>query len=111
MLGQLSEDAKESVRQVSKSLLGNRLRLELAALIAQAEPDVVFGRQLSRELRIGDNQALSELRRLRDAGLLDELPAVEGQTRIYFRRRASVFWDFALHMVDEIRRGHESPRN
>lgn len=109
MIGQLSEDTRESVRQVSKSLLGNRLRLELAVLIAQAESEVVFGRQLSRELGIGDNQALSELRRLRDAGLLDELPAVEGQLRRYFRRRPSAFWDFTVQMVDEIRRNHERP--
>jgi hypothetical protein len=105
MGGRLPLEMRDSVRQVSKTLLGNRLRLEVGAAIAQSEDGLVYGREVARQLEVADNQALSELRHFTAAGLVDELPTVADQKRRYFQRKHgenSEFWDRWLDLLQEI---------
>jgi len=105
MVGQLPPEVRDALRQVSKSLLGNRLRLEVGAAIAESQDGLLYGREVARLLDVADNQALSELRHFTAAGLVDELPMLADQKRRYFRRRYSEdssLWPRWLGLFEEI---------
>ena len=61
---------KEAVRRTSKLLFGSKHRLEIAAAVAAAPDDRVYGRAIATSTGVADNQVWSELRRMEDANLL-----------------------------------------
>lgn len=101
------------IRQVSKLLFGNRLRLELAVAIALSD-GVVFARQLAEELGVNDNQVAPELRNFAQAGLLERIEDrrnndAVGRPRVLYSRRDSSFWGSATKFLDELRAAEPRP--
>jgi hypothetical protein len=92
---------KEAVRRTSKLLFGSKHRLEIAAAVAAAPDDRIYGRAIATSTGVADNQVWSELRRMEDADLLVRLPKADNQPQVLFRRVPSAFWDLAWEMVGE----------
>lgn len=97
----------DSVRDISKLLFGNRLRLEVAAAIARDDAGVCHAAGLAAQLGVNNNQAAAELKNLERAGIL-ERTASPGTRRVEYRRLASPFWGLAsevlrhLSLVDSV---------
>lgn len=91
----------EEIREISKRVLGNRYRLEVAAAIGEQEPGVFHVRLLADKLRLPDNKVRDELVKFSEAGLIQLLPKIRGQQD--YRREESVFWAFAQEFVKELR--------
>ncbi len=92
----------EEIREVSKRVLGNRYRLEVAAAIAEQEPGVFHVRLLADKLRLPDNKVRDELVKFTEAGLIQLLPKIRGQQD--YRREESVYWAFAQELIKELRK-------
>lgn len=92
---------KEAVRRTSKLLFGSKHRLEIAAAVAAAPDDRIYGRAIATSTGVADNQVWSELRRMEDADLLVRLPKADNQPQVLFRRVPSAFWDLAWEMAGE----------
>lgn len=93
----------DEIRRISKNLLGNRYRLEVAAAIARAEPAVVSAQAMATELGIAQNLIRAELLKLADAGLVLRLPRVSGQQLQEYQRLESVFWGAMVDLFAEFR--------
>ncbi|MDQ4142361.1 MAG: hypothetical protein M3198_01220 [Actinomycetota bacterium] len=96
----------EEIREVSKRVLGNRYRLEVAAAIAEQEPGVFHARLLADKLRLPDTKVRDELVKFTEAGLVQQLPKIRGQQD--YRREDSVYWSFALELMKELRKKRSS---
>lgn len=91
------------LRNVSRDLLGNKYRLEVALAVADSETGRVYGHGVANAIPdLADNQAGKELARLESAGLLVKESPVEGQTRIYYQRRPSCYWGHCEELASEI---------
>ncbi len=97
----------EEIREVSKRVLGNRYRLEVAAVIAEQEPGVFHVRLLADKLRLPDNKVRDELVKFAEVGLIQQLPKIRGQQD--YRREESVYWTFARELMNELRKKRSSP--
>ncbi|MGH8514979.1 MAG: hypothetical protein ACREV8_13770 [Gammaproteobacteria bacterium] len=93
----------EEVRRISKLLYGNKLRLEIGAAIARAEPGLVFARGLGGELGVPDSMVHEELKKLAQAGILSMHPRPTGQQIQYYERLPSPFWDGCRALVEHLR--------
>jgi DNA-binding MarR family transcriptional regulator len=100
-------DGTDRVRWLSKLVLGNADRLEVAAAVARAEAGRLFARALADELRWADNRVQKQLKQFEAAGLLVALPSVGGERRVYYRRTDSAFWQAAPLLEQEWRDGSE----
>jgi hypothetical protein len=94
-------DGTENCRRLSKLLLGNADRIEVAAAVARAEPGELFGRALADTLRWPDNRVQKQLKQFEAAGLLIALPTVGGERRVYYERRDSMFWQVVAALEHE----------
>ena len=90
------------LRAVSRQLLGNKYRLEVALAVADSEGRVYAHAVANSISDLADNQAGIELAHLEDAGLLAREAPTEGQTRIYFQRRPSCYWTHCEELATEI---------
>ena len=91
----------EAIREVSKRVLGNRYRLEVADAIAGQEPGIFHARLLADRLRLPDTKVRDELVKFAEAGLIQQLPKIRGQQD--YRREDSVYWTFARELLTELR--------
>lgn len=89
----------ESLRKFSKTLLGNRYRLEISLAIARQPNGQVSARGLSRELGLSDSLVQPEVKRLAELGLLRRLPR-HGVERVYERRPFN-YWSAIVGLHDD----------
>lgn len=102
-IDQLSDDALQSVRVVSRALWKGQYRLEIGCRIAEAPGGRVFGHGLAKASGLSDKAVGEELRRLESAGILLLAPCDDpGQKRVYFDRVESCYWAGVLALIDEI---------
>lgn len=94
-------------RRLSKLLFGNADRLQAAAAVSRAEPGDLYARALADALRWPDGRVQKQLKQFEEAGILVALPSVGGERRVYYERKASVFWDYA----DALEREWDQPRS
>jgi DNA-binding MarR family transcriptional regulator len=80
---------------LSKLLLGNADRVQVAAAISRSEPGGLYSRALADSLRWPDSRVQKQLKQFEEADLLVLLPSVGGERRVYYERKESAFWDFA----------------
>ena len=102
------DQAQERLRRFSKSLFGSRLRLEVIRAVANAEPSVVYARQIARELSIADNQAAIELGHLFRSGLVRKLPRAGGP-HVHYERLPSSVWQLADDLTRAVQDGSIVP--
>jgi DNA-binding MarR family transcriptional regulator len=96
-------DGIDLIRERSKLVFGNVDRLEVAAAVARAEPGAIFSRALAIELGWPDNRVQKQLKQFEAAGLLNAMPSVGGERRVYYERAESSFWRAAERLCDEWR--------
>ncbi len=97
-------DAKrEEIRLVSKRLLGNQYRLEIAVKIANAKGKAVYARQLDKGIDAGDPQVGRVLKYFEEAGLLERQPSAGGRDPLRFKPRQSVYWTMCRKLLSEIK--------
>ncbi|HEX9776119.1 MAG TPA: hypothetical protein VGB83_11150 [Actinomycetota bacterium] len=89
----------DELRTRSKLLFGNKLRAEIGALIAVAEPGVIYARELAQCLHVADSQVQPELKRLTQAGLLVQMPKPAGQSIQYYERMPHPYWEACRAVV------------
>ena len=94
-------DGTDGVRYLSKLLMGNADRVEVAAAVGRAEAGRLYTRSLAEDLRWPDNRVQKQLKQFEAAGLLLAMPSVGGERRVYYERRESVFWTAAAALERE----------
>jgi hypothetical protein len=87
---------------MSKKLLGQRLRLQVAAAVAECREEELYQEAVAaraglKEVRVGE-----QLRHLAEAGLLHPLPRA-GRRQPYARRN-SVYWRMCRELREELLR-------
>jgi hypothetical protein len=90
----------ERVRELSRTLFGGQYRLELGAAIS--EGDLVTIKDLAE--RPGDPPGTSsvnaELKVLEAAGLLQRVPRVGSDRRVFLQARPSSYWNTCRELVE-----------
>jgi hypothetical protein len=94
--------ATQELRRISKALFGSRYRLEVAAAVAAAEPNVVYVHGLGERLGLADNLVRLEIGHFEEAGLLIRLPRPPGQQHQHYERMPSSYWHLARLLLDEL---------
>ena len=85
---------------MSKLLLGNQDRLEVAAAVARSEDRMVNATDLGLELGLAQPRVRKQLVVLEEAELLERMPKA-GDVKQWFRRRESPFWDACLMLYED----------
>jgi DNA-binding transcriptional ArsR family regulator len=88
------------LRALSKELLGNKYRLEIAAEIA-ASDDPVHAQGLADATGVRYPRVQEELKRLRAAGILAER-SDPGSNIVQYKTHPSVYWDMCRQLRDEL---------
>lgn len=104
--GQITEEQRRRAdeerrlrrRRLSKLLLGNADRLDVAAAVARSSAGVVHAQELGRALDLTPSRVRAQLLAMVDAGVLT-LPPRVGRTVDYEREEAP-FWD-AIRLLDK----------
>lgn len=94
-LGQIRED----LRAVSRRIFGKQHRLEITALISAQEPPI-WSRRLAQSLKIGENQAASEITNLAQFGALQRFPAQHDRRKIY-QPVPHPIWGFSRQLLED----------
>lgn len=95
---ELPQEARERLRVRSKTLLGNRDRLEIAVAIALSRDGLVNATDLSDQLGMANNRVRANLLAFAEADLLEALPRSDGHGRRWFMRASSPFWDMCISL-------------
>jgi hypothetical protein len=98
-------DMSSEIRRTSKILYGTSYRLEVAAVVARAEPGVVsVGDVLALVEVPGENASVvrKELEALTNAGLLTRLPRPHGQKVQEYERLPNDYWESARSIYDQL---------
>lgn len=93
--------AREKVRARSKSLFGNKDRLEIAVEIARSRDGYVNATDLSAATGLLQSRVRNQLLALVDAELLEEVPETGDGRRRWFRRKESPFWQGCLELIED----------
>jgi DNA-binding transcriptional regulator GbsR (MarR family) len=98
---------RETVRQSSKRLFGNRDTVDVLCAIA-ASNGAVCAADLEEELGLANNRVRAQLIALADVGLLQKLP--KGRERIqWYQRIESPMWAAVLSLADDWSRSSTTP--
>lgn len=100
--GEVLRRGGDRLRQMSKLLFGNRVRLEAAVRVATAQEGKIFAGGLAEALDAPISRAAAELWNFEQAGLVRRLPRIPGERRVIYQRRPSPFWSLAVEMYEEI---------
>jgi hypothetical protein len=90
---------RSEARRTAKLLFGNAHRLEIAAAIARAQTDIVTASTIATELAIPLNLVSEQLKSFVKAGVLADVPGVEGQRFRYFRRIDDPYWEATSNVL------------
>jgi Mn-dependent DtxR family transcriptional regulator len=85
---------------MSKLLLGNQDRLEVAVAVARSEDGLINATDLGLELGIAQPRVRNQLVTLEKAGLLDRMPK-SGTVKQWFQRRESPFWHVCIALYKD----------
>ena len=88
-----------SIRALSKSLLGNSYRLEVAAAIARLDGEPFHAQGVSDDTGIRYARAQAELKHLLAAGMISE--AASDTRRVEYKAEQSSFWRLCATLLDE----------
>jgi DNA-binding CsgD family transcriptional regulator/DNA-binding MarR family transcriptional regulator len=91
------------LRDASKALFGNRLRLELIALIAETNEEFHV-REVAERLDVADNLIAGQLARLHEVGLLSRRPS---DRLVLYTREASAVWTMAKRLRAEFEKDRD----
>jgi hypothetical protein len=97
----LPGEARERLRARSKTVLGNRDRLEVAVAIGFSPDGIVNAADLSEQLQMANNRVRANLLALVEVGLLETLPRPASSGRRWFRRSSSPFWAMCMSLYDD----------
>jgi uncharacterized protein (DUF934 family) len=103
MMDDWSDDIYGALTTRSQALFKNKHLLPVAVWVAESPsettgaPDVVRG----LEGRIAPNKALEALERLRDGGMMIELPFPGPPHTRIFQRKATLFWSVAVEFASD----------
>jgi len=112
MMNDWSDDIYGALAARSQALYKNKHLLPVAVWIAESHaettgaPDVVRG----LEGRIAPNKALEALERLRDGGVMLELPFPGRPHARIFQRRPTLFWSVAVEFASDAGKAAPSSR-
>lgn len=93
--------ASERTRAVSKALLGNRYRAEVAAAIHTWGDDRLNASAVADFTGIRYPRVQEELKRLEDAGYLQQVEEAAGQT-VEYKAAPSVYWEMCGALFAEL---------
>lgn len=105
----IDPDVSAARASLSVSLFGNQDRLTVAAAVAHSQPGDLYGQSIAEQTGLPQSRVGPQLKRLVQAGLLTELPRVGGDRRVFYERHASVFWDLAPSLQEELVAGTIRP--
>lgn len=103
MMDDWSDDIYSALTARSQALFKNKHLLPVAVWVAESTaetagaPDVVRG----LEGRIAPNKALEALERLRDGGMMLELPFPGPPHARIFQRKPTLFWSVAVEFASD----------
>lgn len=86
-------------RRLSKALFGNVYRLEIAAAVGSAKTEIVTAKDLATDLGVPPNLVGKQLKDFVTAGVMADVPKVEGQRSRYFRRLDNPYWNLAAQLL------------
>jgi len=90
---------RANVRPVSKALFHSEYAAE--AMLLMLREDRFYGAQVAAATGCQPAFASSLLARLETAGLIEKLPAKDGQLRRYYRRIPSATWDGIAMVIED----------
>jgi hypothetical protein len=96
----LSKKAREHIRANSKTLLGNRDRIDVAVAIALSEHGAVNATDLADELGLVNSRVRTQLLAFAEVELLSEIPPA-GELKRWYLRQDSPFWQACLDLYLE----------
>jgi hypothetical protein len=91
------------LRELSKELLGNKYRLEVAVAIARLEGSPFYAQSLVDDCGLRYPRVQEELKRLAAADMLIEQPPEQGGgSTVYYKAIASVYWQMCVQFHEEL---------
>jgi DNA-binding IclR family transcriptional regulator len=90
------------LREISKSVFGQALRLELMLLVAHSDDGVVCLTELAKSLEVSVSSLQRPFESLIAAKLLSPLPDSDSRFR-YYLRNPSAAWEWADELADQAR--------
>ena len=100
-----SADTSSEARRISKILFGTTYRLEVAAVVARAEPGIVSVGSVLEQVDVpGENASVirKELEALAKVDLLVRLPRPRGQRVQEYERFPNEYWQVARGMLEDL---------
>jgi hypothetical protein len=92
-------DDPQQLQQISKDLLGNAYRLQVAAAVDECSDDELYPEAVAARAGLKDARAGEQLRHFKDAGILEQLPK-DGRHQPY-RKKKTPYWELCRRLRDE----------
>jgi hypothetical protein len=96
---QTQSDVVLRLQRVSKDLLGNAYRLQVAAAVDECGEDELYPEAVAARAGLKEARAGEQLRHLTAAGVLEQLPK-DGRRQPY-RKKKSPYWALCRRLRDE----------
>lgn len=94
----------ERIRELSKALLGNCYRLEIAAGVSKNPTGLLHAMELSDKLSIPHNLVSAQLKAFVAVGVMEKVGVVTGQRFRYFRRIDHPYWRACEELLEDLTR-------
>jgi hypothetical protein len=103
MMDDWSDDIYGALASRSQALFKNKHLLPVAVWVAESPTETTGAPDVVRGLggRIAPNKALEALERLRDGGMMIELPFPGPPHARIFQRKTTLFWSVAVEFASE----------
>lgn len=88
------------MRRLSKGMVGNAYRAEIAWAIGRGETEILTAHGVATDLGIPHNLVSSQLKAFVSIGIMENVPSVEGQRFRYYRRLESPYWGAMCDLFD-----------
>jgi hypothetical protein len=92
-------DDTHRLQQLSKDLLGNAYRLQVAAAVDECGDDELYPEAVAARAGLKDARAGEQMRHFMDAGMLEQLPK-DGRRQPY-RKKETSYWELCRRLRDE----------
>jgi hypothetical protein len=111
MMDDWSDDIYDALAVRSQALFKNKHLLPVAAWVAENPSETTGAPDVVRGLagRIAPNKALEALERLRDGGMMIELPFPGPPHARIFQRKATLFWSVAVEFASDAGKAASTP--
>jgi hypothetical protein len=103
MMDDWSDDIYGALTARSQALFKNKHLLPVAVWVAESPAETIGAPDVFRGLegRIAPNKALEALERLRDGGIMIELPFPGPPHARIFQRKPTLFWSVAMEFASD----------